>query len=408
MIAMAWRNIWRQGRRSLIAMFAVAIVVLMAILMYAMGGAVTNSIYQDLTGQFGHIQIRAADWRDAQDFDDALLRDADALRSDVRRVAPEAGVVGVLQVPALVAGEDRSRGVPITGQSWPDDLRADFRDDHLTDGAFLAPDDLTGILLGRSLADALQLEIGDDVFVYAPGTEGYGAAAYTLAGLLDFDDPNREIASAYLSLGAAQELAAPNALTRLELHYPDIVTVKADPLALADVNALATELGSSAQVESWRTIDPALASVLKFIVPIMTIFSGIFFVLAGLLVLNTVYLSTLERIREFGVIVSLGAQGRQIMAMVTAESVLMCVAGAAAGTAAGIAIVAALSDGFIVPGQEALFAELGLNPVLYPFIEPWQILLAIGFAVFTAIGAALWPARVAAAVAPAEAMRYTA
>ena len=408
MIAMAWRNLWRQGRRSLIAMFAVAIVVLMAILMYAMGGAVTNSIYQDLTGQFGHIQIRADGWRDAQDFDDALLLEADALRAEVSRVTPDAAVVGVLQVPALVAGEDRSRGVPITGQSWPDDLAASFEDDHLVAGAFLEPGDVTGILLGRSLADALQLEIGDDVFVYAPGTEGYGAAAYTLAGLLAFDDPNREIASAYLDLGAAQELAAPNALSRLEMHFPDVVTVERDAIALGDVDALASALGSSAQVESWRSIDPAMASVLNFIVPIMTIFSVIFFVLAGLLVLNTVYLSTLERIREFGVILSLGAQGRQVMAMVTAESVLMCFTGALIGTVAGLGIVASLADGFIFPGQEALFAELGLNPVLYPFVEPWQVALAIGFAVFTAIGAALWPARVAANVAPAEAMRYTA
>ena len=408
MIAMAWRNLWRQGRRSLIAMFAVAIVVLMAILMYAMGGAVTNSIYQDLTGQFGHIQIRAAGWRDAQDFDDALLLEADALRAEVSRVAPDAAVVGVLQVPALVAGEDRSRGVPITGQSWPDDLAASFEDDHLVAGAFLEPGDLTGILLGRSLADALQLEIGDDVFVYAPGTEGYGAAAYTLAGLLAFDDPNREIASAYLDLAAAQELAAPNALSRLEVYVPGVVTVERDADALGHVDALASALGSSAQVESWRSLDPAMASVLNFIVPIMTVFSVIFFVLAGLLVLNTVYLSTLERIREFGVILSLGAPGRQVMAMVTAESVLMCFAGALIGTVAGLGIVATLADGFVFPGQEALFAELGLNPVLYPFVEPWQVALAIGFAVVTAIGAALWPARVAAAVAPAEAMRYTA
>lgn len=407
-VGLAWRNLWRQGRRSLIAVFAVAIVVLMAILIYAMSGAITNSFYGDLTEQVGHVQVHTVGWRDARDFDDGLLRDAAAVRAEIDRTAPGAALVEVLQVPALVAGEDRSRGVAVTGQRWPDAMRAAFRDEHLAAGDFLAPGSVDGILLGRSLAAALELAPGDDVFVYAPGTEGYGAAAYTLRGLLDFTDPGREIAAAYLTLDAAQELAAPDAVSHLELHYPEVRTLQEDPVLDGVVAALQRELGPRVAVEGWRQVDPALVTVLNFIVPIMTVYSVIFFLLAGLLVLNTVYLSTLERVREFGVILALGARGRQVMAMVTLESVLMCLLGALLGLAAGLGLVELLSDGFIYPGQEEVFAEMGLDPVLYPFVEPWQVALALGFAVLTAIGAALWPARLAAAIEPAEAMRHTA
>ena len=409
MIALAWRNLWRQGRRSLIALFAVATVVLFAVLLYSLVGAVSNGMYQDLTREVGNAQLHTAGYRDARDFSGSLLTNAAEIRETMAQTVPGAVVVGSLQVPGLLAGEDRSRGLAVQGQDWPELVREDFVNDYLAEGSFVEGDNVTGIMLGQSLATALEVGLGDDVYVYAPGTEGYGAAAYTVEGLLDFEDPNREINAAYLSLSAAQELAAPDALSRLELHYPSVNTLREDGLVAADLSALKSTLGSEVEVEAWRDIDPSLASMMKFLTPVVVVESLIFFVLAGLLVLNTVYLSTLERVREFGVILSLGAKGRQIMGMVTLESLLLCLTGAGIGLALGLGFVALGRDGFRFPGYaEELFAEVGLPNVLYLTIEPWQVLLAVGFAVLTAIFAALGPARMAANIEPAEAMRYTA
>ena len=409
MISLAWRNLWRQGRRSLISLVAVAIVVLFAIVMYSLGGALRNGMYQDLTQAVGNAQIHTEGYRDARDFGGGLLGNAAEVRETLSQVAPDAVVVGSLQIPSLVAGEDRSRGLAVQGQDWPELLREDFVNDYLAEGTFVEGDNVTGVMLGQSLATALQVGLGDDVYVYAPGTEGYGAAAYTVEGLLDFEDPNREINAAYLSLSAAQELAAPDALSRLELHYPNVNTVDQDSLVTEDVDALTSALGSEVVVEGWRQIDPSLAGLLNFIAPVMVVASLIFFVLAGLLVLNTVYLSTLERIREFGVIISLGARGRQVMGMVTLESLLMCLSGAAVGLVIGLGFVALGANGLRLPGYaEEMLAEVGLPGVFYLAIEPWQVLLAVGFAVVTALFAALWPARIAANTEPAEAMRYTA
>ena len=204
-------------------------------------------------------------------------------------------------------------------------------------------------------------------------------------------------------------MAAPDALSRLGLHYPDINTVKKDARVAPDVAALQNALGEAVEVEAWRGLSPGLAAMLNFLAPMMAVVSLIFFVLAGRLVLNTVYLSTLERVREFGVILSLGANGRQIMGMVTLESLMLCLTGAAIGLALGLGFVAYGSNGFAMPGYaQEMMAEVGLPTVMYLTIEPWQILLAVGFAVLTAFFAALGPARLAANIEPAEAMRYTA
>ena len=338
-----------------------------------------------------------------------LVEDVADIRERVAQTAPDAVIVGSLQVPGLVAGEDRSRGLAVQGRDWPESIKEDFVNDNLARGTFVEGDNVTGIMLGQSLATALEVGLGDDVYVYAPGTDGYGAAAYTVEGILDFADPNQEINAAYLSLSAAQELAAPDAVSRLELHYPDINTVAEDALITNDINALKTALGEGVEVESWREIDGGLATMLTFLTPMMTLVSLIFFVLAGLLVLNTVYLSTLERVREFGVILSLGARGRRILGMVTLESLLMCLTGAAIGLGLGLILVALGSNGFSFPGYaEEMIAEVGLPSVFYLSIEWWQILLALAFAVLTGFFAAFGPARMAANIEPAEAMRYTA
>ena len=409
MIALAWRNLWRQGRRSLISLLAVALVVLFATVMYSFGGAITNGMYSDLTQEVGNAQLRPEGYRDARDFDDGLLKDAAELRETVARTTPDAVVVGGLQVPGLVAGETRSRGLAVQGQDWPELLKEDFVNDNLAEGTFVEGDNVTGIMLGQSLATALKVGLGDDVYVYAPGTDGYGAAAYTVEGLLNFDDPNQEINAAYLSLPAAQELAAPDGLSRLELHFPGINTLDQDTQIAGELTELRNALPEGATVETWRQLDPSLATLVNFFTPVLVVMSLIFFVLAGLLVLNTVYLSTLERVREFGVILSLGAKGRQIMGMVTLESVLMCMTGAALGLALGLGFVALGSNGLTLPGYaEEIIAEVGLPSVFYLSIKWWQVLLAVGFAVLTALFAALGPARMAANIEPAEAMRYTA
>ncbi len=116
MVALAWRNLWRQGRRSLISLLAVAIVVLFAIVMYSLGGAVANGMYGNLTKEVGNAQIHAAGYRDAYDFNAGLLKNAAEVRKTVAQTAPDAVVVGSLQIPALVAGEDRSRGLAVQGQ----------------------------------------------------------------------------------------------------------------------------------------------------------------------------------------------------------------------------------------------------------------------------------------------------
>ena len=408
-IALAWRNLWRQRRRSLVTAGAVALVVLFSVVYFGLGGAMENSMYQRLTESGGHVQVRTPGWRDASSLEDTLIEDAAEVRATVERLAsdllaaPE--VVGVLDVPALLSGEVRSRAVPVHGQDWPTAVRERRLGGSALEGRFL--ENPGEIVLGASLANALDVGLGDDVYVYAPAGRGFGAAAYELVGIADLFDPGAEIGTAWTTLEEAQALAAPDAVQRFEVHATSLVRIEDDTVAgtlAAALNDALPEL----EALTWLEVEPSMSVLLDSLDPMMYVESVLFIVLAGLLVLNTVYLSVMERIREFGVIHSLGAGDARVLGMIATESVLMCLSGAVVGTAAGLTFVAAYRDGLVIPGLEAYYASFGLDPVFYVSVEPVQVAFAIVFAVVTALAAALWPAWLASRLEPVEAMRFQA
>jgi ABC-type antimicrobial peptide transport system permease subunit len=192
---------------------------------------------------------------------------------------------------------------------------------------------------------------------------------------------------------------------RFEIHGTRLFHISDDTVA-AD---LATELDAALPgllALSWLEVSPSTARMLRTLEPMMYAVSVMFFVLAGLLVLNTVYLSVMERIREFGVIHALGAGDRRVLAMIATESVLMCLLGAVVGGAGGSVFVAAYSGGLVIEPLIEYYASFGMKPIFYLSVSPGQVGFALVFAFVTALAAALWPAWIASRLEPVEAMRF--
>lgn len=409
LFSLSWRNIWRHRGRSLLSAGAVGFAVFFTLVYLSFLGSMENGMYNYITSLVGHLQVRVADYREKREFRDLLIPQAEEVKARLERAQTGAQMVVALEVPALVVGENRSRGVLLIGDERPPSLREKFARQYLAQGQLPTPGDLEGIALGASLAQSLKVGLGDPVYVYAPGTEGRGAAAYRLVGLLKFPDSGLEARSAFTSLAAAQELAAPGSATRIELHFP--FTRYSQDADLATLQPrLAAVLGQTLSLETWRQANPAIAQILQLLTPLVLIFAGIFFGLAGLLVVNTIYLSLLERTREFGVIVALGAGPAKVTRMVLLESLLLCGAGAIVGGALGLLLVASLSGGFSLGAlyDQTSLSVFGLPETIYLSLRPTDVLITLAFALATGLLAAWWPARVAARLEPVEAMRFAA
>lgn len=409
MWTLAWKNVWRGRGRSLVTAGAVAAVVTMMLVMYGFSGATLNGMFENLTRTTGHLVVRVKGADEVREFDLSLIREVAKLKRRIAGALPAADVEAVLEVPALLAGEVRSRGVVLLGLEPGGHLEKELVKKYLTAGGPPGAEPLWSAALGAALARALKVEPGDTVYAFAPGTEGLGAAAFEVAGLLDLPESTMEARTAVLTLEAAQELAAPDAASRIVVFLPGLKTLEQAKRLEDARRALASVAPPGYEVLTWREAEPALAAILDMIRPMMLIYAVLFFVLAGLLVVNTVYLGLVERIREFGVIIALGADRWRIMRLVVLESLLLVSSGAIVGGALGGLAVWRLAQGFSLPGALAQqYAEFGLPVVMYASITPGQVVQVFAFAVLTAIASALWPAWLAGRLEPVEAMRHVA
>lgn len=399
---LSWRNLWRRRRRSLLTVAVVALAVFFSLLYSGLVGAASNGLYVNVTGAAGHLVLSAGHASRA-DFRETLIPGAAALTDRLRVAAPDARIVTVLSVPALISGPHRSRGVPISGR---DDLTVPPEGLTLAAGRLPALREADTVALGQALATALGVHLGDAVTVAAPGTAGRGSGRYRVVGLLTAADAGAEGRWAALPLVAAQALAAPDAATRVEVHLPHLTHLSDDPLVQATQRRLAPLVPAGTVLQTWQQANPSLAQVLVLLHPVTLIVSGLFFILAGLLVVNTVYLGLLERTREFGVIIALGAGPGQVTRMVMLESLLLCSVGALCGLLPGLGLMAATARG-LPTAALTQGISLGLPAVLYPSVSPGDVAFTLGAAILTGLLAAWWPGRAASRLEPVEAMRFT-
>lgn len=398
MLHLAWRNVWRQRGRSISTILAVVTAVVFTLLSFAFSGATRNNMYQSLVRNTGHLQVHTAQYRQAEDFRDTLIFSAQEVKDQLESTfsaSSTSAVTATLDVPALLFSDERSRPVAILGQSAFDGSPNSPKQGRM-------PKNTEEIALSTSLATALKLEIGQVVYAYAPATDGQGAAAYTIVGLIAAYKQQ----DAIVSLEAAQRLAAPDAVTRFNIHLVGTASQLTDDTLQALKGSLSLKDGL--QIETWKETNASAAQFLELMTPMTLIFTFVFFVLAGLLLLNTIYLSLMERTREFGVILAVGATERQVISMVFLESLLLCLTGLVLGVILNWLLMLAMSGGVPTELVSPAAQDFGLSEMLYPELQPSEIMMTVVFAFVTGILAALWPAYTAARLQPAEAMRFTA
>jgi ABC-type lipoprotein release transport system permease subunit len=281
----------------LVTAIVIAVVILFTLVYFGLLEAMKNGMFQRITETSGHISIRVEDWRDKREFYSLLIPDATEKQAALERIVQGAEIKAVLEVPTLLMGEVRSRGIQLLGVASPASEIERFTQDYLAEGRLPAPDALEEIALGQALAQALKVKLGDRTYALAPGTEGVGAMAFEVVGLLDLPEQSLEARFAYLSLPAAQELAAPAAVTQFEIYLPELRRLAdegtIEPLKTKIIQAL----GPGLSIENWREANPALATYINIMDPIIIIFDALFFVLAGLLVVNTIYCQTLGGVK---------------------------------------------------------------------------------------------------------------
>jgi ABC-type lipoprotein release transport system permease subunit len=398
---MAWRNVWRNRRRSLVTMSAMSFGLWMMILYAALlDGYVLGMERSILDLEVGDVQIFAEDFRENPSLW-TTIENPEAVLGPLAQQGFEAS--GRVLAFGLAAAGESSAGVSFRGVDVSQDAAVTKVQEEVAVGEWLDPADPKGVVIGRRLAKILAVGLGDELVVLTQGSDG--AMAYdlfnvrgVLRGIADATDRG----GVFINEAALRELVSvPEGVHQIIVRRPEGIDLD---LAAVEVRGVAPGL----DVQTWKQLLPTLSSLLESTRGIMVAMFFIMYVAIGMLILNAMLMAVFERIRELGVMKALGVGPFEVLRLILLESGIQVGIAVAVGLLLSVPALAYLSTAGIDLGTLAGTSVLGIamEPIWRAavsarvFTTPVVVLLVmVGLAV-------LYPALKAATVQPVEAMRH--
>lgn len=369
LIKLAWRNLWRSKRRTWITISSVLFAVLLALFLESMDRGSQEVMVQNVVRySTGYAQLQDTLYFDEQHIDNAMLCDEDFREKILEDIPYIAYTVPRLESVALAAGEEKTRVAFITGIDFEAEHRFNNIGERLRGGDFFTGGE-DEVVIGIGLARNLDLEIGDSLVVFGQGFQGAMAAGkFLVVGLVQHPVPDLNERIVFMPLHQAQWLFdAYDRVNHLKLvphrlrHHQRVVdAINANP----DYQAL--------QAYTWEELQPELVQTIEFDQAGTLIFLLILYVVIGFGIFGTVLTMTLEREKEFGVLISLGMQRRKLAQVVFTETLIMNFMGVILGIMAAIPILLYFYYNPIPlgAGMEDMMAEYGMEAVLRFSLDP--------------------------------------
>ncbi len=405
LIKMAWRNMWRNWRRTAIA--SVAIVLGMILLLF-MGGVIHGTdqvIFGNAVRLYGgNIQIHAPGYLvKASRMPLLPLEDANAVVQAALAQPHVLAAAKRINTGGVVSSREGAFPVAITGVEPSVEAPHSIQANAIVEGRYLLDEDLDAVLIGKGLADLLDVGVGDRVTVLGRvRNESMRQRTMTIVGIFDVGMPELEKAMTFITLTEAQELyGLSGQATEVAVTLEQ---VGQEPAVLPGLRAALPGY----EVDAWDTLRPEMRETMQTKGMVTTFFAFVVLFIASIGVLNLMLMAVYERTREMGVLAALGMKGRQIMLLFLLEGALIGAFAAAIGVALGMALV-----GFV--GQVGIafnFAESmgGMASLMgdrlytsYPLSD--AIGRGVSVTLISAL-ASLYPAWQAVRKEPAEALHH--
>ena len=400
-LKMAWRNIGRNRRRTVVTVGAMALGLYAMVVWFGMLQGLLNDMEETVVEvELGDLQIHAPTYLD----DPSLYTDIDDVDALLARLEAAGFRASARLVGAgLAAARDSAAGASLRGIDVAANARVSVIATRLAEGAWLDDGDPAGVVVGRRLARALDLGVGDELVVLSQTTDG-GIAndLYAVRGILESVSDGIDRTAVFLTDAAFRELfVMPAGAHEIVLRKPDDLELAA---ALEAVQGLAPGLDT----RSWRALVPTLATYLDSARQMMGIISAIVYIVVAILILNAMLMAVFERIREFGVLKALGVEPRQVLSLIFAESALQTGLALAIGLALSLPTLWYLMEFGIDTGALGGVSVIGATfaTVWQAAVSPFTFVTPALTLILLVLLAAAYPALKAARISPVEAMRH--
>ena len=397
---LAWRNLWRNHRRTIIMLAAISIGAWAMIFMTAlMRGMVNEMLREGVRGLPGHVQVHHRGYRDDPSVENLLSLTAAELESELGAAGIERFTARV-RVPAVISSERESRGVTLIGVDPAEEIAVDAIGTDIAEGRGLDGPGDGGVVLGRRLAEKLETSIGKRVVLMSQDPDNEVAdRGYRVVGLYGADLAVMEEAYVFAGRETVQRmLGIGDGVSELAVVGDDYRVV--DPLA-ARVRAA---IGEADETLVWTELDEYLGTMLGVMDGFVLVWIIVIFLALSFGLINTLVMAVFERVREIGLMLALGMPPASILAQVIVESVLLLVLGLAIGNALSFASILPLRDGIDISIVAEGMEWFGASSMLYPELELKDVITANVVVIVLGFLASISPAWRASRYEPVEAI----
>lgn len=401
LLALAWKNIWRNKKRSLIILVAITLGLWAGLFSVAvMIGSWDTTVNSTIDRNLSHIQIHTKEFKD-ESLISFFIPDGNTLADEISELKEVKDVSARVLIEGMASSPSSSRGVKIIGINPDREKNVTTIADYMVEGEYFNGIKRNPILVGQKLADKLGLKLHSKIvlsFQSVDTTLTY--AAFRIVGIYKtesspFDESHIFVRKSDLYKTMNSQSIINEIAIRLN-SSEDLDTI----------HAILKENYSSLYVESWKDLAPELEMTYEFLIVEMEIFLGI--ILAALLfgITNTMLMSVLDRVREFGVLIAVGMKRIRVFFLIMIETIILSLFGGIIGMALGTFTIWYFSDKGI---DLSIFSEglsaWGMPTILYPILPLYFYGVLTTMIIITGILAAVYPSLKTIKLRPADAIR---
>jgi len=370
----AWRNIYRNKKRSLITITSIFAALFLIIFMRALQfGFYDNLIKTVVESYAGYVEVHAKGFWDNQNLENSMVVDNDLIKN-IESVNGVENTVERLQSFSLISTGEKTRGGVINGVVIEDEQKITDWNKNIIDGSFQL--ERNEIIIAKGIAEYFDLQIGDSLILYGQGYRGMMAAGkYPVKGIIDLKNPNLNKIGIFMTLESARDyVSSDNISTHIiidkrQYYSEDKILNDLESILSSDYEVM-TWKETLPEIEQTITADSAGGLIMAFILYIIVVF-GMF---------GTVLMMTEERKYEFGVLISIGMSRIRLFSIILVETVILSMI----GVVLAILVTYPISYYFYLnpinivtlmgEGADVMIEEFGFDPVV-----PFSISLDIPF-----------------------------
>lgn len=401
LIKIAGRNLWRNKKRSVIIISAVSIGLWAGTFLTAFyNGMIEQRINTAIGKEVSHLQLHHPKFR--SDYDIQYdLPDSQKMLQTIESDSLVKIAAGRVMLKGMIASAAGSSGITINGVQAEKENSLTKLPSKIIEGNYFNADKSNEIIISEKIRKKLKLQLNKKAILTFQDKEGNLAAeAFRIIAIYKTINAPYDESNVFVKNTAVDSLAGiPN-------DFNEIAVLLKSNATLDESLAKLQQKFPNTEIKSWKEITPELGLTVSVADQMTLIFMGIILAALAFGIVNTMMMAVLERTREIGMLLALGMNKFKIFVMILLETFFLILAGCPVGIILALLTVAITNQtGIDLSSYTETYSSFGYDPIIYPSITLNQLKTVLLLVVLTAFVSALFPAKRALQMNPAESLK---